>query len=138
MGVLTHALQKGAGLPCPWVTSSRSQTAALDLGLVETVSRAVRSLLWEVSPEIVSVAEGFASEVVYIPVSATVQSGARPAHRGLRFRPRDVKPMWAEVPLVQHEPVDAGPGAVSPAGHGQREIGEATVAVGAASPADCR
>ena len=98
---LADALRTARGLPHPWATSSRSQVAALDLSVVETISRALRSLLWRVSPEIVSVAEGFAGEVVYIPVSATGRSPERDPRSGaLGFRPRDVKPVWAEVPLL--------------------------------------
>ena len=38
---------------------------------IEDVSKLVRTLLWKVSPEIVSAAESFASQVLYVPVSAT-------------------------------------------------------------------
>ena len=69
--------------------------------LVERVSDKVRSLLLEYSPDIVSAAESFANEVVYIPVSATGVSPKFDEEREeLGIRPVDIKPVWAEVPLV--------------------------------------
>jgi hypothetical protein len=74
---------------------------ALDWERVAATSRKVRELLWEHSPELVSAAEGFAKEVMYVPVSAT---GCPPvadksgAIQGIRVR--DVKPKWVEVPLL--------------------------------------
>ena len=61
----------------------------LNLGEIDNVSRRVREVLLRYSPEIVAAAEGFASQVVYLPVSATgcdaevdPQTGAR----GFRLR----------------------------------------------------
>ena len=45
--------------------------SAVNLEGIEEVSKLVRSLLWKISPEIVSAAESFASQVLYVPVSAT-------------------------------------------------------------------
>ena len=61
----------------------------------------MRELLWEHTPELVSAAESFAEEVIYIPVSAT---GCGPevdaASGAFGFRPRNIKPIWAEVPSL--------------------------------------
>jgi hypothetical protein len=49
-----------------------TSAGAVDLNLLESVSRALRSLLWEVSPELVATAERFASQVIYLPVLPAV------------------------------------------------------------------
>jgi len=88
-------------LPRPLVRTNHQPMAALNRASVEHVSTVVRKLLWRICPEIVSVAEGFAQHVTYVPVSAT---GCAPeideASGALGFRPRLVNPVWAEVPLV--------------------------------------
>jgi hypothetical protein len=69
--------------------------------VIDEFSQKLRALLWQVSPELVSVAESFASQVLYVPVSATGRSPERDPRTGaLGFRPKDVQPMWAEVPLL--------------------------------------
>jgi hypothetical protein len=69
--------------------------------LIERVSDKVRSLLLEYSPDIVSAAESFANEVVYIPVSATgVSPNYDEERKELGIRPIDMNPLWAEIPLV--------------------------------------
>jgi hypothetical protein len=88
-------------LPAPWVTDPVSKHSAVHLEGIENVSRLLRKLLWKVSPEIVSAAESFADEVTYIPVSATGRGPeVDPATGALGFRPRDIKPIWAEVPML--------------------------------------
>ena len=68
---------------------------------INRVSRALRTMLARRAPEFVAAAEGFANEVVYIPVSAT---GCSPTideetkRRG--FRPKDLNPIWIGVPLL--------------------------------------
>ena len=55
-------------------------------------------------PEFVSTAESFASNVIYIPVSAMGQSPQEdpdnPDSGALLVRPKDIKPTWATVPLL--------------------------------------
>jgi len=75
--------------------------SALDVGRIKQVSAALRQLLLDLAPEIVTVAEDFCNEVAYIPVSALGRSPERrPDHAGLVIRPRDIKPHWATVPLL--------------------------------------
>lgn len=75
--------------------------ASLDLPRIANTSRAVRELLLQVTPEIVTMAEDFSSDVTYIPVSALGHSPARhPDQPGLVIRPRDIKPHWVTVPLL--------------------------------------
>lgn len=94
-------LLKVKELQSPWEANSHGSVAAMRLDWVDKLSQRLRSLLWEVSPEIVSVAESFASQVLYIPISATGRSPERDPQTGdFGFRPKDIKPVWAEVPLL--------------------------------------
>lgn len=94
-------LLKVKKLHSPWESNSHGSIAAMQLDLIDTLSQRLRSLLWEVSPEIVAVAESFAGQVLYVPVSATGRSPERDPQTGaFGFRPKDVKPVWAEVPLL--------------------------------------
>jgi len=89
-------------LPCPWKNLSKQDLCALDLPAVESISNQVREMLWKYSPEMVSAAESFSERVFYVPVSAT---GCSPefdetTKENKGFRPRDINPEWAEVPLL--------------------------------------
>ncbi len=94
-------LLKHPELPKPMVRKGHLPMAALDSNVVNRVSDMVRELLWKVCPELVSAAEGFASHVRYIPVSATGCSPeVDPETKALGFRPHSITPIWAEVPLI--------------------------------------
>jgi hypothetical protein len=80
-------------------TDNPGHLGAIDVGRVNRVSQALRNLLLEITPEIVSVAEDFAKDVVYIPVSALGHSPEK-QQTGLYVRPRDVKPRWVTIPLL--------------------------------------
>lgn len=87
-------------LPRAWTVGSGT-LSAMKLQLVEELSQRVRSLLWTFSPEMVSAAEGFSGQVIYIPTSATgCGPTADPATGGYGFRPKDIHPIWAEVPML--------------------------------------
>ncbi len=94
-------LLKHPELPRPFVRREGSHMATFEFQVVDRVSKMIRELLWRLCPEVVSVAEGFASHVRYIPVSAT---GCAPEvdqqTSALGFRPHSIKPVWSEVPLV--------------------------------------
>jgi hypothetical protein len=82
-------------------TDRNSGESALDLGRIEEMSSRVRSLLWQFSPEIVSAAEGFAKQVLFVPVSALGCSPELDPGTGmLGVRPSAIAPMWAEIPLL--------------------------------------
>jgi hypothetical protein len=89
-------------LPSPWAEVPKSTFSALDMSLVDSISKKVRSMLWDFSPEMVSAAEAFSDHVYYIPVSATGCSPEFDAATGrlLGVRPRDINPIWSEVPLL--------------------------------------
>jgi hypothetical protein len=93
------SLLTGDRLDPPWRPISDGTLFALRNGLIEELSQGVRSLLGDLSPEVVAAAEGFSSEVIYIPVSSTGCSPEVDAQTGaLGFRPKNINPMWAEVP----------------------------------------
>lgn len=75
--------------------------AALDLDAVESMSRNLRAVFLRFSPEIVAAAESFAEQVIYIPVSALGRGPEIDPRTGaLGVRPRDVRPMWVEIPFL--------------------------------------
>ncbi len=72
-------------------------------GLVREVSAQVRQLLNRLSPEIVTACETFCTDVVYVPVSpqgCSAESNPDTDVKGFGVRPIDLKPLWAEVPLM--------------------------------------
>jgi hypothetical protein len=94
-------LLAGATLPAVRVAAPLNNHSAVNLEGIEEVSKLVRNRLWKVSPEIVAVAEGFASQVLYVPVSATGRGPEIDPDTGaLGFRAKDMKPIWAEVPML--------------------------------------
>jgi hypothetical protein len=85
----------------PWESNSQGSIAAMQLDIVDTLSARLRSLLWSVSPEFVATAESFANQVVYVPISATGRRPEVDPKTGASgFRPRDIRPVWVEVPLL--------------------------------------
>jgi len=85
----------------PWVPTRHANLSAMDLEVVESVSAEVRKVLMRLTPELVSAAESFAEQVIYIPASALGRSPEVDSETGLLgIRPRDMAPLWAEVPLL--------------------------------------
>jgi hypothetical protein len=67
----------------------------LDLDEIARMSAALRALLVEHTRGMVNVLESLVSNVVYMPISAL---GHNPKRGG--YRPCDIRPFWAEVPLL--------------------------------------
>ena len=88
-------------LPDPWIANPEGGPDGIHIKTVNRVSESVRAILSQYAPEIVSSAESFSEEVIYIPVSAT---GCSPHfdEQGLPIgvAPKDMRPMWVEVPLL--------------------------------------
>jgi hypothetical protein len=90
----------------PWKWDDDIQACSLDLGRILRMSFQIRSLLEEHSPETVSAVESFATDVLYVPVSALGHSPRPdPSYTGggtapLVVRPGDVRPHWVEVPFL--------------------------------------
>lgn len=73
----------------------------LDLAEIERVSQRLRALLWKISPELVSSAESFSEQVLYVPVSALGKTPEADGSSGkLGVRPKDICPRWCEVPIL--------------------------------------
>jgi hypothetical protein len=88
-------------LTSPWVATKHDKLCALDMTQIESISDRVRSLLGRLTPELVAAAEGFASNVIYVPVSSLGRAPEVDAQSGLLgIRPRDLQPTWAEVPFL--------------------------------------
>lgn len=85
-----------------------ANVSGLDLQYLRSISDRLRNLLLQHAHEIVSAAESFFEDVIYIPVSALghapeVNDSAPPLPDGrkpLGIRPQDIDPMWVEVPLL--------------------------------------
>ena len=84
----------------PWQWETEYNTNALDVDLIKNVSFAVRQLLDEVCPEVVTTAESFAGEVLYLPNSALGHSPEVGENGMIGIRPIDVEPFWVSVPML--------------------------------------
>ena len=85
----------------PWAKVKETGMHFLLKNKISEMSGAVRSLLLKQTPEIVSMVEQFASEVIYFPVSATGTSptlNAQTHENG--FRTKDLRPMWTDIPVL--------------------------------------
>ena len=67
---------------------------------VKEYSDLVRDLLFQHSPEFVSVAESVSETVYYVPVSSTGCSPEKDSTGNLSHRPSSLTPIWTEVPLI--------------------------------------
>lgn len=74
---------------------------AIDQQQVEDRSRRTRKLLGQLCPEIVSAAEGFARDVVFVPVSAVGwNTGVDQSSGQLTIRPGEARPHWVTIPFL--------------------------------------
>lgn len=87
---------------CPWArVGDDKDHSFLIKKQVEEASVSVRRLFQENIPEIVGVVEKLSTNVTYIPVSATGGPPEQDPKTGIfGFRSRNIKPFWAEVPLL--------------------------------------
>ena len=73
----------------------------LDVSAIEHQSKLARALLLKLSPEIVTAAEGFADDVIYVPASAVGWKVEYDRHKKTpAIRPMDAQPYWATVPFL--------------------------------------
>ena len=85
----------------PWEWDSERNASAFDFETIKSVSWAVRSLLQEICPEVVSTAESFAGDVIYMPNSALGNSPEINPETGTSgIRSVDIKPFWESVPML--------------------------------------
>ncbi|MFA6815067.1 MAG: FHA domain-containing protein [Lentisphaeria bacterium] len=85
----------------PWNWDFENNTSAVDVGIIKKVSFALRVLLEQICPELVSTAESFAGEVIYLPNSALGKSPELDPETGMiGVYPGDIKPFWGAVPML--------------------------------------
>ena len=88
-------LRNHLSLNAPIYQGDKPGAYALDLDVLRDVSRQTETFLDEIAPEITATAHDIASDVWFVPVSAL---GHNPLREGVR--PCDIKPIWAELPVV--------------------------------------
>jgi hypothetical protein len=91
-------------LPSPWCvkdSGTASECLILDADIVEAVSQRCRQLLAELAPRLLAALSGLqhVCDIVFVPVSAT-GSGIAATQDSWSHRAGDIKPFWAEVPLL--------------------------------------
>ena len=85
----------------PWSPVKNTAMYVLRKKRIQAVSDAVRELFHRNLPEITGMIEQFASDVTYIPISATGSPPiVDPATHENGFRNRDINPIWAEIPVL--------------------------------------
>ena len=96
------ALTNHAALDPSWLIKPRTDgRSGLDLEKLHSLSGQVENVLNKYSPELVAAARGNFQEVTYIPISALgTTPEVDPSDGRLKVRPRNIKPQFAEVPLL--------------------------------------
>lgn len=90
----------GAPLDPPCRVSESRAISILDLGRLRETSDRLEKLIARFSPALVSAARSFSSNTWFLPVSATGASPVRDEHGVMGFRPRDLRPIWCEYPVL--------------------------------------
>ncbi|MEZ6040026.1 MAG: hypothetical protein R3C20_05945 [Planctomycetaceae bacterium] len=103
-------IANGKPLKQEWVMQQRADGLyQFDVRQLKKISESFRKLMMKLAPEIVSSAEAFSEDVTYIPVSALgcspqsmpdSQIDSETGRMALGVRPADIKPAWAEIPLL--------------------------------------
>lgn len=95
--------------PNPWrevrqpnaADESTAIISALETSLIEYQSQLARDLLLRTTPEIVTAAEGFAREVIFMPVSAVGWNVEIDGRTGQQvIRPVEAEPYWVTTPFL--------------------------------------
>ena len=85
----------------PWRWEAKWNSCGVDMELIRTVSYSVRCLLEEVCPEVVTTAESFAGDVLYLPNSALGHSPKLNPDSGMiGIQPGDIEPFWVSAPML--------------------------------------
>ncbi len=88
-------LREHLNLEAPVYRKISEGRSMLDLKVLKEVSDSTESFLAKIVPEVVATVRDIATEVWFLPVSAL---GHNPQREGVR--PMDIKPVWAELPIV--------------------------------------
>lgn len=93
-------LLRGADFSPPWSRMSDG-TVALKAKPIRAMSMHLKLLLREQIPEMISMLDQFATDVTFIPVSATGGPPVQNEQTGQwGFRMKDINPIWVEVPAL--------------------------------------
>ncbi len=95
-------LATGKRLADPWTAIDERGPARLRMSVIDKVSAAVRGLLLQHAPTIVTTAESFIEPrlIHYVPVSATGAAPTLGPGGRLGFTAGSLDPMWVEVPIL--------------------------------------
>lgn len=84
-----------------WIMKRDSDgVVKLDVKQIRKLSDQFRKVIQRFCPEIVAAAEAFSEDVVFIPCTALGCSPTKREDGSLAVNPGDVRPSWAEVPLL--------------------------------------
>lgn len=85
----------------PVIAPTSTRAAALNLGLLERQSGAIRQLLVDLAPEVVNAAEALASPVFYVGVSSLGTAPTQhPETKQWSIRPSRIRPDGVEIPIL--------------------------------------
>jgi hypothetical protein len=95
-------LVSGSRLEVPWTKHNSGDFSVLRIDTIQKASSVIRNMLKQIVPQVVSTAESFVdpARILYLPVSATGGPPTPDKQGNLRHRVGDLRPMWAEVPLL--------------------------------------
>lgn len=102
----SHLLDDPRGDSDPWIHSPQHNSCFLDDVRIKERSQRLRELMMRYCRDVVAAAEGFASDVTYIAVSALANRydperlQVDQKSRMVSIRPKDVHPYWAAVPVL--------------------------------------
>ncbi|MDO4559174.1 MAG: hypothetical protein Q4C47_09425, partial [Planctomycetia bacterium] len=74
--------------------------AVVRTNLLQSISSRVSAMLRRLSPEFVAAINGITNDAIYLPVSATGCNAVTDASGNQGFRPKDIRPRWAEAPML--------------------------------------
>ena len=84
----------------PYSKVSNKQ-CGINLKLIESLGEQVESVVTRYAPEVATIVSEFSDDVTYIPVSAQGRPPVVDPESGRLFvRANELRPMWAEVPLI--------------------------------------
>lgn len=95
------SLVKNTELKSKWAMKrSADGVVRLNVRQIRKLSDEFRKVMKKYCPEVVAAADAFSEDVIFIPCSALGCSPTKLDDGALVINPRDVKPIWAEVPLL--------------------------------------
>jgi hypothetical protein len=88
-------------LKAKWaLTQSSDGIVRLNVAQIRNLSKQFRLLMQKYCPEVVAAADAFSEDVIFIPCSALGCSPVKQPDGTLAVNPRDINPVWADIPLL--------------------------------------